>query len=208
MPAAERLRWIVFPSDPIIRQSSLTIGVRVRSFDSNRSSQEVERLSGSPGTFRVCHRQFGERPRSTSVQITPNPLLVCSFAENYPRPAHNKNSDSMSNSAHDLIDRTPHPPQVFVAHFKSSVLAHFARILSPQVRKVMQTTRYFRGKINRKSFCRKDFRVIAITRVNFHRFPNLPGFPFHRFPNFPGFIAVSFPTFQGELYRSPRNASI
>jgi hypothetical protein len=114
----------------------------------------------------------------------------------------------MSNSAHDLIDRTPHPPQVFVAHFKSSVLAHFARILSPQVRKVMQTTRYFRGKINRKSFCSKDFRVIAITRVNFHRFPNLPGFPLHRFPNFLWCAVVSFLTSRSELYRSPRNASI
>ena len=65
----------------------------------------------------------------------------------------------MSNSAHDLIDRTPHPPQVFVAHFKSSVLAHFARILSPQVRNAMQTTLILRAKINHNSFYSKGFRV-------------------------------------------------
>jgi len=68
MPAAERLRWIVFPSDPNIRQSSLTIGVRVRSFDSNRSSQEVERLS-------VLLAHSGVSPairRAPSINISPN----------------------------------------------------------------------------------------------------------------------------------------
>lgn len=46
MTAAERLRRITFGSDPIIPQSSLTIGVRVRCSGGNYSQLEVGRLSG------------------------------------------------------------------------------------------------------------------------------------------------------------------
>jgi len=59
MTAAERLRRIMFGSDPIIRQSSLTIGVR--SVDSTVIIHN-RRWSGSPGslgTFRMYHRQTG-----------------------------------------------------------------------------------------------------------------------------------------------------
>ena len=133
----------------------------------------------------------------------------CCFAENYPPPAHNKNSEPMSNSAHIVIHRTPHPAQVFVAQRKSSAMALFARIIpSPQLRKAMQTTRFFRGRINRNPFRSKDFRVIVLAMVNFHRFPNLQGSTLHQFPNFLWFAALSFLTFDSEFYPSLRKASI
>jgi hypothetical protein len=146
----------------------------------------------------------------TRDRASPNStVLFCCFAENYPPPAHNKNSEPMSNSAHIVIHRTPHPAQVFVAQRKSSAMALFARIIpSPQLRKAMQTTRFFRGRINRNPFRSKDFRVIVLAMVNFHRFPNLQGSPLHQFPNFLWFAALSFLTFDSEFYPSLRNASI
>ncbi|MGA2651012.1 MAG: hypothetical protein ABSF28_10840 [Terracidiphilus sp.] len=47
----------------------------------------------------------------------------------------------MSYIAHDLTHRTPRPAHVYIAQCKSSLSALFARILSPQLRDAMQTTR-------------------------------------------------------------------
>jgi len=155
--------------------------------------------------FWMYHRQSGSKPQSIASQIASNPSWVRSFAENYPPPAHNRNSEPMSNIAHDLVHHAAHPAQVFVPQCKSSVFALFARIHLPQA---MQRTRIFRGIINRKAFCNNDLRVNLFPMVRIHRFPNLPRFPLHRFPNFLWFADVSFLTSSSELYRSPRNASI
>jgi hypothetical protein len=114
----------------------------------------------------------------------------------------------MTNIAHAHTHRTHHSAPVFLAQSKSSVSALFARISSPKVRNAIQTTRIFRGEIIRKSFYIKDFRDLAFARVNFHRFPNFPGFASHRVPNFLWFARVSLLTSDSELYRSLRNASI
>jgi hypothetical protein len=164
-----------------------------------------------PGSQR-CSGWITGNPELTlnQQQPTPTPILASFpvFAENYPPPAHNRNSEPTSNIAHAIIHRTPRPAQLRVAQSKSSGLAFLARILSSQVRNAMQTTRFFRVTINHKPFCKKDFRVIAFTRVSLHRFPNLPGFHLHRFPNFPRFASVIFLTSYSLLYRSLRNPSI